>query len=71
MLVCTGKLHLEPITGFLKLKFSTEETVVEEDWLELKFSLVMKNAVKSSQEHKTENGILLNAKTQYLVTRLS
>jgi hypothetical protein len=53
-----------------ELESSTEEIAVEEDSQELKFSLVMNCVDKLNQDALTENGIKLNAKSQFSVKKL-
>jgi hypothetical protein len=62
VLVCGGEHNLVRNTGLIESGLETEETAAEEDWLEQKYSLEVKVAVRLKLVLRTDNGIPLSAK---------
>jgi hypothetical protein len=62
VLVCGGEHNLVRNTGLIESGLETEETAAEEDWLEQKYSLEVKVAVRLKLVLRMDNGIPLSAK---------
>jgi hypothetical protein len=70
-LECGGKHTLIADIGSQELEFSIEETAVDKDSQEPRYSLEMKNVVKLRLEPKMVNGTQLIAKNQCMETELN